>query len=143
MKEKFVVSAKTEELDTVQDFIRGHLEEAQCPPDTRIQIEIAVEEIFTNISSYAYGENTGKAVVRCWIEKEPLAVHIQFSDGGKPYNPLKLPEPDITLPASRRSIGGLGIFLVKRNMDEIVYHYDKGKNILTITKRIGGTEDAD
>lgn len=63
-------------------------------------------------------------------------ISITFSDSGKPYNPLEKPDPDVTLSAEERSIGGLGIFMVKKSMDDMRYEYKDGQNILTITKRL-------
>lgn len=126
--------AKAENLQTVIDFVTDELESFACPLKARLQIELAVEEIFVNIARYAYRPEVGEATVRCAVDKEPLQVVIQFLDQGKPYNPLTKKDADTSLPAEEREIGGLGILLVKKSMDSIDYEYQDGKNILTIKK---------
>lgn len=136
MKE-LIVEAKTENLDAVLDFINAELEAADCPMKTAVQIAIAVEEIFVNIAHYAYNPEVGAATVKYWITEEPLSVTIVFSDHGKPYNPLEKADPDTTLAAEERDIGGLGIFIVKKSMTEVEYEYKDGKNVLMIKKFLG------
>lgn len=126
--------AKAENLQTVIDFVTAELESFACPLKARLQIELAVEEIFVNIAHYAYRPEVGEATVRCAVDKEPLQVVIQFLDQGIPYNPLTKKAADTSLPAEEREIGGLGILLVKKSMDSIDYEYKDGKNILTIKK---------
>ncbi len=130
------VPAKIEQLDNVLDFINTELENQNCPMKAQMQIAIAVEEIFVNIASYAYQPVEGDATIRCEVGGDPLEVTIQFLDHGKPYNPLKKEDPDISLSAEDRPIGGLGIFMVKKSMDSIDYEYVDGKNILTIKKSL-------
>ena len=129
-------SARVDQLDVVTEFINEELEKQDCSMKAQMQIAIAVEEIFVNIASYAYNPKDGDATILCEIGGNPLAVTIQFLDNGKPYNPLKKEDPDITLSAEEREIGGLGIFMVKKSMDSIDYQYVDGKNILTIKKNI-------
>ena len=126
--------AKTENLQAVIDFVTAELETSACPLKARMQIELAVEEIFVNIANYAYRPEVGEATVRCAVDKAPLEVVIQFLDQGKPYNPLAKKDADTSLPVEEREIGGLGILLVKKSMDSIDYEYKDGKNILTIKK---------
>ena len=126
--------AKTEQLDNVLAFIDAELEKADCGMKTATQINIAVEEIFVNIAHYAYGENEGMAKVSFGVADGMST--IRFEDTGKPFDPLAKQDPDITLAAEDRAIGGLGIFMVKKTMDNVTYQYKDGKNILTIMKRI-------
>jgi len=100
------------------------------------QIDIAIDELFGNIAQYAYNPETGPATVRVEVQEDPMAVIITFIDHGVPYDPLKNEDPDITLSAEERKIGGLGIFMVKKTMDEISYQYKNGQNILTIKKKL-------
>ena len=100
------------------------------------QIDIAVEEIFVNIANYAYNPEIGKAEIVVEITEKPVTVAITFEDSGVPYNPLEKQDPDITLNAEERDIGGLGIFMAKKSMDDIEYTYRDGKNILTIKKAL-------
>lgn len=132
------VPATTEQLDVVLAFIEGELEKINCAPKKRRQIAIAAEEIFVNIAHYAYRPIEGEATVRCNIdtEREQPQITIEFLDSGKPYDPLGRDDPDVTLSAEERDIGGLGIFMVKRLMDDVKYEYMDGKNILTIQKNV-------
>ena len=99
-----------------------------------MQIDLAVEEIFVNIAYYAYAPKVGMAVISIDISGGP--VRIVFMDHGIPYDPLAREDPDITLPPEERGIGGLGIFMVKKSVDDIKYEYKDGQNILTIIKEI-------
>lgn len=130
------LEAKTEKLDEVLSFVDKHLEEKGCPMKTQMQIDIAVEELFVNIAHYAYNPETGPVTIRVEVQEEPLAVVITFIDNGVPYDPLAKADPDITLSAEERQIGGLGIFMVKKSMDDISYEYKNGQNILHIKKNI-------
>ena len=133
---ELTLEAKTENLDKVLSFVDGHLEEQECPMKTQMQIDIAVEELFVNIAHYAYNPEVGPVTIRVEVQKEPLAVTITFIDHGVPYDPLAKEDPDITLSAEERQIGGLGIFMVKKSMDDIAYEYKDGQNILYIKKKI-------
>lgn len=135
MKELDITAVK-ENLTEVTAFVDSQLEELNCTMKAIMQIDIAVEEIFINISSYAYHPETGPATIRVSVIENPLSVVISFIDHGKPYDPLANPDPDVSLPASQRKIGGLGIFMVKKSMDDVSYEYKDGQNILTIKKSI-------
>ncbi len=128
------VKADTKNLLQVQSFINDQLEEYDCPMLTQTSIGIAVEELFVNICHYAYAPAAGDAVIRVGMHEDPLSVEISFIDSGIPYNPLEKPDPNTTLSAKQRQIGGLGIFMVKKSMDSMTYEYKDGKNILTIGK---------
>ncbi|GAB2044425.1 ATP-binding protein [Agathobaculum sp. TL06] len=131
------VPALTEQLDTVLEFVQGELDQINCSPKICNQIAIAVEEIFVNIAHYAYRPDVGDATIRCQVSTQGQPqITIEFLDSGKPYDPLKNDEPDTTLPAEERRIGGLGIFMVKRLMDTVQYEYRDGKNILTLQKLV-------
>lgn len=133
MKELTVV-AEVEELDRVIQFVNEELDAYGCDMAVTMQIDIAVEEIYVNIANYAYKPEDGNATIRCQVEEDPLRVTIEFLDQGKPYNPLLKEDPDVTLSAEERDIGGLGIYMVKNMMDDIQYEFKDGKNILTIKK---------
>jgi len=132
MKE-LIVEAILENLDTVTDFINAELEEIDCPMKLQMQIAVAVEEIFVNIANYAYNPEVGGVTIRISVGDE---VTIEFEDKGKPYNPLEKDDPDITLSAEERDIGGLGIFMVKKSMDAVEYRHADNKNLLIIRKQI-------
>lgn len=130
------VEAETSKLPEVLDFIEKHLEKIGCLPRDRVKIGIAAEEIFVNIAQYAYAPEKGRACVRIEVSDDPVEVTITFIDNGKPYDPLKNEDPDITLPASERPIGGLGVFMVKKTMDDVSYKYVNGRNILRLKKTL-------
>lgn len=131
-----VVEALKENLGEVSAFVDSHLEEIDCPIKAQMQLDIAVEELFVNIANYAYAPDTGKATIRLEINEEPLSVSITFIDNGVPYDPLAKADPDITLSAEERAIGGLGIFMVKKSMDDMFYEYKDSQNVLTIVKKL-------
>ena len=133
---ELTVAATVENIGTVTDFVNEQLEALDCPMKAQMQIDIAIDELFGNIAHYAYNPDVGNATVRVEVTEEPLAVIITFIDGGVPYDPLKAADPDITLSAEERQIGGLGIYMVKKSMDEITYEYKDGKNILSIKKKL-------
>ncbi len=133
MKE-LIIDALTENLPQVLGFVDEQLEAAQCPVKIQMQIDIAVEEIFVNIAHYAYEQEVGTAAVRVEVTNEPPAVQITFIDQGIPYDPLAKADPDVTLSIEERQIGGLGIFMVKKTMDDVEYKYLDGHNVLTLKK---------
>ena len=128
------LEALTDNLPQVISFVDEQLEAADCPMKIQMQIDIAVEEIFVNIAHYAYNPDVGTAKVRVEMLGEPPAVDITFIDNGIPYDPLAKADPDVTLSAEERQIGGLGIFMVKKSMDDVKYEYLDGHNILTLKK---------
>lgn len=128
-----IFDAVTENLDQVLAFLDSQLESWNCPLRVQMQLDVAVEELFVNIASYAYGEKTGTAEITMELLPEQI-VQITFRDSGIPYNPLEKPDPDITKPAEEREIGGLGIYIVKKSMDEVLYQHTDGQNVLTIRK---------
>lgn len=135
MKE-LIIEAKPENVTAVQEFIESHI--ADCPSSAQSQIGIAVDEIFSNIANYAYSGSDGVgadgvATVRIAAGDD---ITIEFEDGGVPYDPLAKEDPDTTLTASERDIGGLGIHIVKNIMDSVEYRRDGNKNVLTIKKTL-------
>ena len=135
LKEK-VFSATTDVLPEVMAFTEECLESVDCPMKTSMAICVAVEEIFVNIANYAYGDGTGEASLCFGFDENERLMTLVVSDEGVEFNPLDRAEPDITLSAAEREIGGLGIFITKKTMDTVSYSYDNGRNILTMTKKI-------
>ena len=133
-RNELTVEATDENLTAVQAFVEERLEAAGCPMKLLMQIGVAVEEIFVNIAHYAYAPSVGTATVRFEVSDDPVTVAITFVDHGVPYDPLAKEDPDVSLSAEERGIGGLGIFMTKRLMDEVNYEYRDGKNILTLKK---------
>ena len=130
------IAATVENIETVTDFVNEQLEALDCPMKAQMQIDIAIDELFSNIAHYAYNPEIGQATVRVEVIEDPLAVTITFIDNGVPYDPLAKADPDTTLSAEERDIGGLGIYMVKKSMDEISYEYKDGHNILKIEKKL-------
>ena len=133
---KITVEALVDNLGTVLAFVDGQLEEHGCPMRTQYEIDVAVEELFVNVASYAYETGVGAVTGEMEVEENPKTAVIRFTDRGIPYNPAAREDPDVTLPADQREIGGLGIFMVKKSMDQLAYEYKDGQNIVTIRKTI-------
>ena len=135
MKE-ITVDAMIENMNTVTAFVDDFLNQIACPMKSRIQINIVIDEIFGNICHYAYKDSVGAVTVRVESGNTPKAVFLTFTDNGIPYNPLETEDPDITSSSEERKIGGLGIYLVKKNMDEMKYEYVNQQNRLWMEKRL-------
>lgn len=133
---ELLITAQTENLDEVLAFVDEQLEKVGCSMKIQMQIDLAVEEIFVNISHYAYSPEIGMANINVEVTQNPLSVSLTFVDQGVPYDPLEKVDPDTTLPAEERDIGGLGIFMVKKNMDDVCYEYKDGQNILSLRKQL-------
>ena len=130
------IVANENNLDAVNEFIDAKLDEVECLSQTRMQIELAVEEIFVNIARYAYHPEEGPVTIQVTVKDAPIRVILTFIDKGKPFDPLSKKDADVTLPPEEREIGGLGIFLVKKTMDSVEYEYKDGQNILTVVKNV-------
>jgi len=120
----------------VLSFVNSQLEKYDCSPRAQMQLEIAVEELFVNIAHYAYNPEVGSATVRVEMQQDPISAIITLIDRGVPYDPLAKEDPDVTLSADEREIGGLGIYMVKKSMDAVTYEYKDGQNILTLKKKL-------
>ena len=132
--DRLTVEAKTENLDEVLEFIGRNLEAEDCSLKAQTQIFVAVEEIYVNIAHYAYTPEIGQAVIS--IRAEDGSAVIEFRDKGIPFDPLAKPDPDVTLAANKRKIGGLGIYMVKKTMDEVQYRREDGENVFTMRKKL-------
>ena len=128
------VEAKIANLGKVLAFIESELERTDCGIKTGMQISIAVEELFVNVAHYAYFPGTGDITIGVEIFDDPGMIEITFTDTGIPYDPLSKDDPDVTLSAEDRKIGGLGIYMVKKSMDLMKYERVDGKNVVTISK---------
>ena len=129
--------ATLDDIPRVTEFVEQELEKLDCPMKAVIQINVAIDEIFSTIVRYGYAGSKGPVTVSL-IAKEDHVVCVRFEDHGIPYNPLMKKDPDITLSAEERGIGGLGIYMVKKTMDDVLYKYEPESNILTLVKKIGG-----
>lgn len=133
---ELVVDATDENLTIVLAFLEENLEKVGCPLKAQMQLSVAAEEIYVNIAHYAYAPETGKATIRLNVSEDPISVTITFLDNGIPFDPLARPDPDVTLTAEERGIGGLGIYMAKNSVDEAHYEYRDGQNVLTLRKRV-------
>ena len=131
---EITVAADLDSLNDVLAFVDGEMERAGCSMKLMTQVDMAVEEIFVNIARYAYHPEAGEASIRCEAGGDPFRIVVGFADRGRPFNPLDRKDPDVTLDAEARQLGGLGILMAKKLMDEIQYEYRDGKNILTLRK---------
>lgn len=136
LENALVLDANEENLYSAINFVNENLDSIGTSEGVKSQLDIAVEEIFVNIAKYAYGDEKGKAVIKFSFDEDTKTITLVFEDKGMPYNPLEKPDPDITLSANERKIGGLGIFMVKKFTDNMEYSYENETNILTITKKI-------
>lgn len=130
------VLAVRDNLPRVLEFVEEQLAGYGCGMKTSYEINLAVEEIYVNIASYAYDKDLGSAVIVADILTDPLSLVLVFKDSGTPYNPLLKEDPDTGIPLKERKAGGLGIYMVKKLVDDISYVYQDGMNILTITKQL-------
>lgn len=131
---EIILPARLDSWEQVYDFLNENLDRMNCSKKVRTQVLVAAEEIYVNIARYAYKEEDGIVSVKITRSEETGQITITFTDNGIRYDPLKRENPDITLSAEERQIGGLGIYMVKQMMDEVKYRYEDGKNILTIRK---------
>lgn len=136
-EKSLVVDAVMENLDTVMDFVEIQLVQNDCPGKVVGQILVSLEELYVNVVNYAYDGSVGECEIltriQPWESGKMLILTIR--DKGKPFNPLAKGDPDITLSADERQIGGLGIYMVKKSMDEVSYENNAGYNSLTIVKK--------
>lgn len=128
--------AKEENIAKMLDFVGGELEKSGCSSKMQDAICVAMEEIFVNIAHYAYPDGSGTAKVAIGIDDKTDVATFVVSDTGIPFNPLERVDPDITLSAEQREIGGLGIFIIKKTMNSVVYSCENGENKLTMTKKL-------
>jgi sigma-B regulation protein RsbU (phosphoserine phosphatase) len=129
-------SATVDALSEVLGFVEETLESCECSMKNQTAICVAIEEVFVNVASYAYGAAGGSVTLDIGFDEANRDVTFRLTDRGVPFDPLKKPDPDITLSAQERQVGGLGIFIVKKTMDTVRYAYEDGKNILTMIKKI-------
>lgn len=136
---ELTIEAKVQSIEVITDFINSELEKLDCATKARSMIDVAADEAVSNIARCAYGPEGGDVTVR-FDAGDGKNVAISFIDGGVPFDPLSYGDPDTELPIQERQIGGLGIFLIKKTMDDVRYEYRDNKNILTIVKNIGGSD---
>ena len=128
--------AKTEALSDILGFVEETLEGYGCPMKVQMSLCVAIEEVFVNIAHYAYAGGDGQVKLGIGFDASDSTLTFRMTDKGIPFDPLKKPDPDITLSAEDREIGGLGIFITRKMMDSVTYAYENGENILTMIKKI-------
>ena len=128
--------AKTEALPDILGFVEETLEGYGCPMKVQMAVCVAIEEVFVNVAHYAYGGGDGNVTLSIGHNASDGTITFRMTDKGVPFDPLQKPDPDITLSAEEREIGGLGIFITKKTMDSVTYAYEDGENILTMIKTI-------
>ena len=133
---ELTLKAVIESIPAATAFIDEQLEALDCAMRAQMQIDVAIDELFCNIARYAYDGGDGEATVKFDFDPSDRTAMITFEDSGKPFDPLQKADPDVTLAAEDRAIGGLGIFLVKKTMDAMAYRRENDQNMLTIHKRI-------
>ncbi|ACX73986.1 ATPase domain protein [Fibrobacter succinogenes subsp. succinogenes S85] len=131
---EIVVDSKFENVKTLTDFVESSLEPLNPSPKAIMQIGVAIDELFSNVVRYS-GSSNMKLILN--VNEDVLTAKLTFIDEGVAYDPLKKTDPDVSLPAEDREIGGLGIFLVKKIMDGVEYKRDGEKNVLTVVKKLG------
>lgn len=131
---RLTIPARLDNLEAAMKFVGDELEVHEGATNAKQQLIMAVEEIFVNIARYAYGKEGGDTTILCCVDANRSLARVQFTDSGKPYNPLEKDDPDVTLGVEERSVGGLGIYLVKNSMDDISYEYRDEQNVFTMEK---------
>jgi sigma-B regulation protein RsbU (phosphoserine phosphatase) len=128
--------AALENIREISEFIFESALQLGCPSKKARQLELATEEIVTNIVEHAYPtDNHHRGEIRVFMNNHVSKMTLEFTDMGAPFNPLEdAPEPDITAGVPDRKVGGLGVFMVKRLVDEISYRRDADSNVLTLVK---------
>lgn len=139
MKE-IILDATLENIEKAVEFVNIELEKAGCPMKIITQFDIVIDELFGNIANYAYNPQIGAATLEIEVDNNTQSVVLTFLDNGIPYDPLKKDDPDITLTAEERQIGGLGIFMVKQMVDDITYEYKDGHNIIKVKKKFNSED---
>ena len=139
MKE-LTLEATIENITQVTEFVNAQLEAAGCESKTQRLIDVAIDEVFSNIARYAYAPHTGMVTVRINVQRNLRTVEISFLDAGTPYNPLTHEDPVSGLTCKERKTGGFGIYIVKKSMDNVRYEFVDGYNVTTIEKKYQGHE---
>jgi len=134
--QELTMEATIGNIEALTAFVDGQLEALDCPMKAQMQIDIALDEILSNVAHYAYAPGTGPVTVRVGLDEATGMALVTFIDRGVRYDPLAKEDPDVSLSVEEREVGGLGIFLVRKTMDDMRYEYADGQNILTICKKI-------
>ena len=130
------VEAESSKLENIMQFVNEKLSKAGCSPKVRAQLNVVVDELFSNIAKHAYPGKEGEASVSVRTDEENGTVSLTFTDQGIPFDPTEYVNPELEKPAEQRSIGGLGLFIVSKTVDRMKYRRENGQNILTVVKKL-------
>ena len=139
-KISFKLKNSLSELDTLREHLERYAESIGLPKKCTFEINLALEELFTNIFSYGFTDNT-EHWIKIKISHDDETLIIRIEDDGVPFNPIAAEKPDIESPPEERKIGGLGIHLIKQLMDEIAYERIDNHNFLTMKKTIQTSDE--
>lgn len=133
----YKTKAVMENLDSMIDFVIDNVKKLSGN-DTKLEgkIRLVCEEAFVNVINYAYPDSDGEIEIQYNENSEEKKFSITMLDSGVEFDPLKKEDPDITLAMEEREIGGLGIFMIKQIMDNVVYERKNGQNVLFMEKTI-------
>lgn len=126
-----ILTPTPERLPEVVAFLDAFLDQTGCDPKSRLALQTVLEEVYVNIATYS-----GASEVELTVRREGGDVVLSFADNGAAFNPLLQSEPDVHLPVEERSIGGLGILMIRRMTDRQSYCYENGRNTLTLVRRV-------
>ena len=132
-----VLEAKIDNIYKLSNFLEGELSKLDVSTAEDMKMNLVMEELFVNIANYAYAPKYGNCTICAEVFPEQNAIEITLIDTGIPFNPLKRKDPDVTLSARERKVGGLGIFMAKQEVDDISYRRENGQNILWLRKEFG------
>ena len=137
---KITFIAKFENLDEIREFVGEKARQVGFSDKEIYSIQLAADEASTNIIEYAYaGVEDGEIEIDCSTADGGLKIVMR--DQGKPFDPSSVPEPNVKADLSERKIGGLGIYLMRKLMDEVFYEtLAGGGNVLTMVKRVGDSK---
>lgn len=138
MQRELTLHNDVKQIELLTEFIEVLCEELGLDTMLTFNLNLVLEEAVTNVIMYAYPQNEDHTMtLKTWTEQSDNVIAFELKDQGKPFNPIEeAPEVDTTLSADERQIGGLGIFLINKIMDDVTYRYEEGSNILTMKKNI-------
>ena len=131
--DEIILKSNLDNLNPLLVTVEDLLEDKRISTKSKLQLELIIEELFVNICNYAY-EKEGQVKIQYGLFENPLRIVMNFIDEGVEFNPLNKEKPDLTLDADQREIGGLGLTIVRKNVDKLDYKYENNQNILTIEK---------
>ena len=134
------LSVDLSELDRLTGAVDAFCDERDVPPQFAMQLNLVLEELFTNTVSYGYdGRDRAGQPIRVTLSVANDAVLAEISDGGRPFDPLQVPPPDLTSDVDERAVGGLGVHFLRTLMSDLNYVRRNERNHLTFTKNLGAS----